>query len=864
MKLDPNSRRPLILLAVTILGIAPVPSTFAAKEKPPVSDLTQGGKPDDHDWNLGPTGLRGAMWAWKMVTTDARQIVITKVDKGSPADGIVQEGDVILGTGTTKFTSDARVAFGNAITVAETKASGGKLPLLLWRKGKEMAVTVPLKVMGSYSAQWPFGNCEKSKKIIEMGLPNLVKKVGTSIPDEVNALALLATGETKYLPLLGELAHKVGPKDLQLDDDRGMVAWHWGYHNLFLTEYFLATGDTEVIPAIRTFSHAIARGQSGVGTWGHGMAWPEENGGKYHGPLGGYGALNQAGLICQLSMALAVKCGVKDDEVTKALAVGNRFFEFYINKGTVPYGDHNPGSNHAGNGKNGSAAVMFDVQNRTDGASFFGRMVVASYGEREMGHTGNYFSYLWGALGAARVGPAATSAFLNEMRWYYELARHWDGTFSYQGVDNSDKYYGWDCTGAYLLAYLLPGEKLFITGKGRHKEAELTSAALADTIEAGRGFVVPEGGITPYLAKSKEALLKDLTSWSPAVRDRASEALAKKSDDATVQTVIQMLSAREANTRYGACVALGAMKAAPAVPALTEVLKSTDVWLRIQAMYALSAIGDPARPSAPKLLDLAVASDTNDPREFTQRYIGYSLFYPGGAMGKAGLFAKSIKDLDKKQLYAAVERILKNDDGRARGTVTSIYKHLNYEEVKPLLPAIYQSIAHQAPSGEMFASGVRLRGLELLAEYRIKEGMPLCIEVMDIDKWGKNARIPAALKILDKYGAAAKAVIPQLRELEKELRTKREKSMATHADNVAAMVKRLEAAPDDTRPLNTLGFPIEPPAKKTFAAPKNTKSAEQPEDPSDNTDTTGKKGKARKGRKAKGEPDTSPEVVPEN
>ncbi len=776
---------------------------------PAVPDLTQGGSLEvKQDWNLGPTGLRGAMWGWSMVTTEARQILVTKVDKGSPAAGLVEIGDVILGVGGAKFASDARVAFGNAITTAETKAAGGKLPLLLWRKGKEFSVTVPLRVMGSYGAQWPYGGCEKSAKIVELGAAHLAKNIGPGIPDQIGALALLATGDKKFLPLVADLAHKVGPKDFKIDEsDRGMVGWNWGYRNLFLTEYCVATGDKDVLPAIQAYSNAIARGQSAVGSWGHGMSWPEDNGGKYHGPLGGYGAINQAGLVCQLSMILAAKCGVKDQEVDQAIVKGTKFFEFYINKGTIPYGDHNPGNNHAGNGKNGIAAVMFDVQNHGDGAAFFSRMIVASYGEREMGHTGNYFSYLWGALGAGRAGPAAASAFLNEMRWYYDLARRWDGSFPYQGVDKSDKYGSWDCTGAYLLAYLLPGEKLYMTGKGRHKETELTGTALAATIEAGRGFSVPEKGLTPYLAKSKEALIQDLTSWSPAVRARASEVLAKKADDATVQTVLKMLSADEASTRYGACVALGDMKAAPAVPALTETLKSSDVWLRIQATYALSAIGDPARKSAAKLLDLAVASDPGDPREFTQRYIGYALFYPGGAMGKAGMFAKSIKDVDQQKLYAASERLLKNDDGRARGTVTSVYKQLDFEQITPLLPAIYDSIKYQAPSGEMFASGVRLRGLDLFAQYRIKEGLPLCIEVMDIDKWGKHARIPACLDTLETYGAAAKAVLPQLRDLEKQIRAHKEKSMAKHAERVAGMITKLEAMPDDTRPLRSLPLP---------------------------------------------------------
>jgi hypothetical protein len=48
-----------------------------------------------------------------------------------------------------------------------------------------------------------------------------------------------------------ELAHKVGPPDLKLKLTSGMFAWEWGYANLFLTEYYLATGDSSVLPVHR-------------------------------------------------------------------------------------------------------------------------------------------------------------------------------------------------------------------------------------------------------------------------------------------------------------------------------------------------------------------------------------------------------------------------------------------------------------------------------------------------------------------------------------------------------------------------------------------------------------------------------------
>ena len=102
-----------------------------------------------HDWNLGPTGLRGWIYSERMETTKARQIKITKVDEGSPSEGIVKVDDVILGIGKTPFQGDPRTLFGKAITEAEKI---GRLSLLCWREGKTKTLTIPLRVLGSYSA----------------------------------------------------------------------------------------------------------------------------------------------------------------------------------------------------------------------------------------------------------------------------------------------------------------------------------------------------------------------------------------------------------------------------------------------------------------------------------------------------------------------------------------------------------------------------------------------------------------------------------------------------------------------------------------------------------------------------------------
>ncbi len=148
----------LILALITV----PVSALAAAKGQPlAIPDLTQGDaipKGARHDWNLGPTGLRGWMFCDRMVTTDARQIAVTEVGKGSPAEGVFRVGDVILGVGGKRFSRDPRTEFGRAVTLAESAAGGGTLNLTRWRAGQVEEVAVRLPVLGSYSATAPYGS----------------------------------------------------------------------------------------------------------------------------------------------------------------------------------------------------------------------------------------------------------------------------------------------------------------------------------------------------------------------------------------------------------------------------------------------------------------------------------------------------------------------------------------------------------------------------------------------------------------------------------------------------------------------------------------------------------------------------------
>lgn len=742
-------------------------SQLAAQNVGGGPDFTRGGQiptGSSHDWNLGPTGARGWMYSNRLETTEARQILITKIDQGSPADGVLKTGDVILGVNNTRFTFDPRTELGRAIGAAES--AGGTLSLTRWRQGKVSTAALPLSVMGSYSATAPF-DCDKSTRIFEHGCQMLAKRMQSGprerngIVRALNTLALLSSGRDEYLPIIRQqIKWAAGYSDVE---GRSLCAWYYGPINLLLAEYTLATGDKTYLPDMKRITMEIVHGQSAVGSWGHRFARPD-------GRLNGYGMMNAPGLPLTVSLILARQAGISDPELDSAIERSVRLMRFYVGKGCIPYGDHSPWiETHDDNGKNGIAALMFNMLGDAPAAEYFSHMSVASHGgEREMGHTGNFFNMLWAMPGVALSGPHASGAWMGEFGWYYDLARRWDGTFLHQGPPDAkaDRYRNWNSTGAFLLAYAQPLRKLYITGKKQGVVEQASRATADELIANGRGYSHREKNRI-YEDRSADELLVALTNWSPVVRTRAATALPKRKGNFIPQ-LTAMLTSRDLHSQIGACQALGAFRtrSAPAVPELRKTLQAEDLWLRIEAANALAAIGDPARVAVPDLLSMLAHPDHSvDPRNMQQRYLCFALFD-----GRNGLLKRSLDGVDREALYRAVRAGLNNEDGRARGVLATVYKKLSYEGIEPLLPAIHRAVVEPAPSGIMFADGVRLSGLEVLAKHGIKDALPLCLTVMELDRWGSNKRVPQCLKAIQVYGTAARELAPQLRQMERQMK----------------------------------------------------------------------------------------------
>ena len=761
--LDPSiALKALMFVAATVLLALPVGGGAATpKGKQAIPDFTKGDTiPGDakHDWNLGATGARGWIYSDTLVTSDARQISITKVDRGSPAAGILVPTDVILGVGGRPFSHDPRTELGRALTIAESEAGGGNLALTRWRAGTTEQVVVKLPVLGSYSGTAPY-DCPKSKRILEDGCKALAARMGDRsygrqdpITRSLNALALLASGNPDFLPLIKrEVQWAAGYSE------DGMQTWRYGYIIILLSEYVMATGDGSVMPGLGRLALEAAKGQSAVGSWGHKFARPD-------GRLSGYGMMNSPGLPLTISLVMARTAGVKDPAMDRAIELSARLMRFYIGKGAVPYGDHEPWiENHDDNGKCGMAAVLFNLLDEPGGAEFFSRMATACHGpERDTGHTGNFFNILWAMPGVAQSGPRAAGAWMQEFgAWYFDLARRWDGSFPHQGPPEKDhdSYEGWDATGGYLLAYAMPLKKLYLTGKRPSIVPQLDSAAAQSLLHDGRGWSNKDRH-SAYDKLDGDPLLKRLASWSPVVRERAAMALTRRKD-VPLPALLTLLDSPSLDARYGACQALAALRgrAAPAVEPLRNTLTANDLWLRIKAAEALAAIGTPALGALPELLRLLAEVDPkSDPRGMQQRYLTYALF-----RGRQGMLSRSLGGVDREALYQAVRAGLKNQDGRARGDISSVYQQLSADEIKPLLPAILQAVEEPAPSGEMFADEVRVEGLRVLAKHRIKEGLAACVRyTRDQNPWASEHRTPELMKILLTYGTHAKAVIPEL------------------------------------------------------------------------------------------------------
>jgi hypothetical protein len=774
MNLRKNPILSTLRAAFSALVLAATPLMAA----PP--DLTAGGTPDNtRTSNLGPTGMRG--WIYHVNgggrsadTSESRQILVKAVDSGSPAHGVLAVDDVILGANGTganpaPFSSDARKSLALAIADAEAR-NPGTLKLLRWRSGTTTTVQITLRTLGAYSATAPY-NCPKSAQILTEGA-QWVFDNETSGRYSFGALSLLATGNSSYATRVRNEARARVPnattRTQMMSDTRdatSMITWERGHTLVFLAEYYLATGDTQVLPGIEAYAVNIAKNSSIFGTVGHIFAEKNPDG-SANGPMGGvYGPVNSSGMPCFLGLLLARECGLSNPEIQPAIDRASLFFASYTGRGAIPYGEHEPSYSHEGNGRSGLGALCFALQaHRTEAGKFFAKMATAAPSEREQGHTGAFFNYLWAPLGAAAGGEAAAAEHFKRISWHLDLARRWNGAFVYdclngEGPNSGSTYNDFRMSTATLLVYALPLRKLHITGRG-HDPARWLSAADVAEAAAGDDYHLP--------SRTTAQLISDTGSWSPKIRRRAAIELKARGVTTAQREELQAIAAdsrRPASARAGACDALGRIANSASAPVLASLLNDRQNHVRYASAEALRYLPNSARLTVLQQVLEATAQtakpwfpvDEEDPLQFAHGRLAVLLFYGGSAYGPKGIIWNNLSGVDRNLLYPAIRAVAGSPLGFTRNNLQWTYPMLSHAETLAVSDAIVDSVREFAPSDRMFAFSVRQTGFDLLEKFSIAEGVPSGLKYMVETRAGDRT---AALRTLERYAASYTTVNP--------------------------------------------------------------------------------------------------------
>ncbi|MFN3168250.1 MAG: DUF6288 domain-containing protein [Phycisphaeraceae bacterium] len=274
--------------------------------------------------NVGPTGIRAQI-------THAHPAFFTVkfVFDKSPAAGKVKPGDIIVGANGQVMGVPHRFGRRNvtgwdgpmqemARLIEDSQGKDGELELIVWPGGERSAqkkVTLKLEPVGRFSDTFPF-DCPRSDKLMQELCDFLANeyqrtgKFGRQHVHNASLLALLASGENKYTPVIERAMAGYPGKRYSSLNGTGYQCWTFGLDGIVIGEYYLLTKDQRVVPAAQSLAVAIEESQ----TW--------QNGGYSHRPYPfiarrvaeggpkGYGAMSGTAGLIMLAQSLFKVAGL--------------------------------------------------------------------------------------------------------------------------------------------------------------------------------------------------------------------------------------------------------------------------------------------------------------------------------------------------------------------------------------------------------------------------------------------------------------------------------------------------------------------------------------------------------------------------
>lgn len=700
--------------------------------------------PRDH--LLGPTGI--------MAKVAGKELQVQSVEAGSPADGKLKKGDVIVAVAGKPFAGVVRQEIAAAIDHAESKAAKGVLSLNLKGGGK---VELKLQVLGSYSDTAPW-DCKKTDAIVTRIADEMVKsKDFTDGQVTVGWIGLLATGEKKYIDVVKEelpkqkWAQAPDPEVLAAllrgDKDLGYIGWYWGYQMIVLAEYHLATGDKSVLPALEAYALTMARGQDPAGIWGHRLATKQRN-----GRLPGYAHINNPSLSTLIGMQMALKCGIDNPEIQQGVDRSVAFFKTYSGEGALPYGVHGPNTRvFNNNGSSAMAALVMALAGEKEAAKFFSQQSAAAYDIQETGHATHYFNILWTPLGANVAGPEISQEFFRRGNWVRTLYRAWNDRFTFDG----NKSKGFHDGGALLLAYCLPRRELYITGKNADESLWVRGDKVKDVMDAGQ---------IDYTSLSEDELIGLFGHSAPQVTRGAVWSLRGREGD-FIPKVVKLIKDGTDIEKRSAIGFFGykcpSEWALPQIELIGSVLRDTDEHPKVRsvASYALCWHGKPAQKYYQDMLKLVVADEPNDPFLLIDLEVAKSLNILAPDPFAAGLVT------DKDLFYKAALKLADHPRQEARADGLKMLHAMPSEDFHRVADKVKHVVRNQDPTYQSYHNpqdGVQAAAL-LLAELGVEEGLEWSWAMLEAEDGKGGFKVRAILTILKAYGPAAKPYLEKIK-----------------------------------------------------------------------------------------------------
>lgn len=486
-------------------------------------------------YNLGITGLRA-----ELVADDPKALVVRYVFPKTPASGKIKVNDRIVGVNGKGFKNAHQNGYGmdvfgavgpiselaGALEKSLGEEAGGKLTLMVKRGGEVLEVELNLGTkLGSYSDTFP-KNCEKSERIYKFLCKYLVEQqrdngsFGNPVHNVFSSLALLASGERKYLPNVKRCLQSMLQAVPASGEPRptGLPNWNYMGCAIVLSEYYLITKDKWALPELRKLQAVIEAGQyldmsqiNPSAKESHPGSYPkgpmDSHGGWGHNPgFEGYGPISMITGQGALAYALMEKCGLKIDR-DRLDAAYNFLDRGTAANGYVWYGDGKGGGPDAwaDMGRTGASGIAFAMSPYKDKKyakrALLHAQIIGTHPESFPDTHGSPMMGMGYTALAANLHPKAFRRLMDNNRWWFTMAQCGDdGTFYYQpNRDNAG--YGGDarktasCVVAFIFA--MPKKSLVITGReagqsGNKDEKEEDKPKVSDGPRLSPGPAIQE------------------------------------------------------------------------------------------------------------------------------------------------------------------------------------------------------------------------------------------------------------------------------------------------------------------------------------------------------------------------------------